>query len=120
MSYLLALIKVLVGLIALAIVSLTAMAAIHVYGESQTAEVYEHVTLGQSEASIVRLLGKPDRMLPCGKSLWWDGEMASPPKNDGRCVKWVRYNYFLSAYGFGYSRDGVSVRSATRYSTRTE
>jgi len=77
--------------------------------EARSARAYEHAVLGQSEAEIVHMIGEPDEVLPCGEFLWWDGDRADPPRNDGRCQKWVRYNFFLHAFAFGYSADGHLV-----------
>lgn len=85
--------------------------------EARTAIAYEGAMLGQSEAEIIGTAGPPDETLPCGKFLWWSGDQANPPRNDGRCVKWVRYNFFLGAFGFGYSRDGKLV---ARYRYQSE
>ena len=71
--------------------------------------LYDQAIIGQPESLFLAELGAPDQALPCGEFLWWDGDTANPRKNDGRCVKWVRYNFFLSAYGFGFSQDGKLV-----------
>ena len=84
-------------------------AAASYMSESRTESIFNQAVLGQTEASIEDSLGKPDQVLPCGKFLRWNGDMANPPLNDGRCVKWARYNYALSAYAFGYSKDGKLV-----------
>ena len=80
--------------------------------ESRAASTYEHATLEQNEAQIIAKAGAPDEVLKCGEYLWWNGDQANPPKNDGRCVKWVRYNFFLHTFAFGYSADG---RLVSRY-----
>jgi hypothetical protein len=85
--------------------------------EARAASAYKQATLGQSEAEIVAAAGQPDETLPCGEFLWWNGDQFNPPKNDGRCVKWVRYNFFLGAYAFGYSADG---RLVSRYQYQSE
>jgi hypothetical protein len=77
--------------------------------ESRAEEAYESATLGGPESGIVAKVGEPDEVLPCGKYLWWNGDQANPEPNDGRCVKWVRYNFFLHAIAFGYSADGKPV-----------
>ena len=79
------------------------------YGDWRAGEVYARASKGQSEASILRTLGMPDAEMPCGQFLWWDGDTANPEPNRGQCVRWVRYNYFLSAWAFGYSHDGKLV-----------
>lgn len=84
--------------------------------ESRAAAAYEGALLGQEEVAIVSKAGPPDSIEPCGEYLWWNGDQMNPPKNDGRCVKWVRYNFFLHAYAFGYSQDGTLV-SRYKYSS---
>jgi hypothetical protein len=85
--------------------------------ESRAEEAYESATLGEPEVEIVAKVGEPDEVLPCGKYLWWNGDQANPKPNDGRCVKWVRYNFFLHAIAFGYSADGKLV---SRYHYQSE
>lgn len=70
---------------------------------------FAQASLGQPEYLLVDALGKPDEVSACGQWLWWEEGSLSPDRNDGRCVKWVRYNYFLNAYGFGFSKDGKLV-----------
>ena len=79
------------------------------YGDRRASQVYARAVKGQSEASILETLGRPDAEMPCGQFLWWDGDTANPKSNSGQCVRWVRYNYFLSAWAFGYSHDGKLV-----------
>ena len=85
--------------------------------ESRTSSTYDSVQLGQNEASIVERLGPPDEVLKCGEYLWWNGDQANPPSNNGQCKKWVRYNFFLHAFAFGYSSDGMLV---SRYEYSSE
>jgi hypothetical protein len=92
-----------------ALVVAISFVAVHFYGDWRTGKVYSETVRGQSEASIVRELGQPDSETVCGEHLWWDGEAFNPPANNGTCVKWVRYNYSLSAWAFGYSADGKLV-----------
>ena len=77
--------------------------------ESRAASTYQQAALDQSESQIVAALGEPDEVLPCGEYLWWNGDQANPSQNDGRCVKWTRYNFFLHAFAFGYSAEGKLV-----------
>jgi hypothetical protein len=86
-----------------------AFVAHNFYGDWRSGNVYEQAVRGQSESSIIDELGKPDTVEPCGEFLWWDGDMANPPPNKGSCIKWARYNYFVSAWAFGYSTDGKLV-----------
>jgi hypothetical protein len=66
---------------------------------------FEKIEMGASKQSVVDLLGQPDRVRPCGPNLWWGGDGDYRGKNDGRCITEVRYEYFLSAWGIGYSAD---------------
>ena len=59
--------------------------------------------------AIENEIGKPDTIEGCGDHLSWGGDQANPPKNNGECVVWVRYNLPLQAYAFGYSESGVLV-----------
>jgi hypothetical protein len=67
---------------------------------------FEKVTTGSSEQSVEALMGKPNKKRACGEDLWWDDYLG---KNDGRCKTESRYEYFLSAWGIGYSQDGLVV-----------
>ncbi len=77
--------------------------------EARADSAYTHAQIGQTEASIVAKLGAPDEVLPCGEYLWWNENQANPPQNKGQCKKWVRYNFFVHAFAFGYSSDGMLV-----------
>lgn len=59
-------------------------------------------------------MGRPDVVRTCGKNLWWGDDSQYRGLNDGRCVTEERYEYFLTAYGVGYSADGRVV-SKYRY-----
>jgi len=99
-----------VGYLLLAGVACVALVvAKNFYGDWRAGELYTHVVKGQSEASILKALGVPDAEMSCGQFLWWDGDTANPEPNRGQCERWVRYNYFLSAWAFGYSSDGKLV-----------
>ena len=99
-----------IGYILFLVVAVTiAMAAAHFYGNWRAGDIYARATRGQTEAAIINELGPPDNESPCGEYLWWDGDFVNPPANNGICVKWVRYNYFLSAWAFGYSAEGKLV-----------
>lgn len=97
-------------LVGLAVILLAAVATgWYLLRESRAASAYQQATLEQSESHILGALGQPDEVLPCGEYLWWNGDQANPPRNDGRCVKWVRYNFFLHAFAFGYSAEGKLI-----------
>jgi hypothetical protein len=97
-------------LVGLAVLFLAVAASgLYLLRESRATSTYQQATLEQSESHILAALGKPDEVSPCGEYLWWNGDQASPPRNDGRCVKWVRYNFFLHAIAFGYSAEGKLV-----------
>ncbi|MRW89026.1 hypothetical protein GJ699_03420 [Duganella sp. FT80W] len=85
--------------------------------EARAQSTYDNAELGQSEQIVLEKLGLPDEVLECGEHLWWNGDQANPPKNNGECKKWVRYNFFLHAFAFGYSREGKLV---SRYVYRSE
>jgi hypothetical protein len=85
--------------------------------EHRASSAYDRARLGQDEASVVKQLGPPDQVLDCGQYLWWNGDQANPQKNEGQCKKWVRYNFFLHAFAFGYSSDSKLV---SRYEYSSE
>ena len=75
---------------------------------------FEAIKENDSRASVVSALGKPDSVRECGSNLWWGNDSQYLGPNDGRCVTEERYEYFLTAYGVGYSKDGRAV-SKYRY-----
>ncbi len=85
--------------------------------EAQAESAYTTAQRNQSEEIILAKLGKPDETLLCGESLWWNGDQVNPPQNNGECKKWVRYNFFLHAFAFGYSSSGLLV---SRYEYSSE
>jgi hypothetical protein len=66
---------------------------------------FQRVEMGAPESTVVALLGRPDIERPCGDNLWWGSDADYRGKNDGRCKREVRYEYFLSAWAVGYSED---------------
>lgn len=89
----------------------------YLFREAQASSAYASAALGQDEGIVIGKLGKPDKVQQCGEHLWWNGDQANPPKNDGQCSKWVRYNFFLHAFAFGYSAGGKLV---SRYEYSSE
>ena len=79
------------------------------YGDSRSGQVFEQAVRGEDESAIVKRLGDPDTTEACGENLWWEEDTNAPLPNNGLCVKWARYNYFLSAWAFGYSASGKLV-----------
>lgn len=66
---------------------------------------FETIQWGETEASVVERMGVPDTVRGCGENLWWGDDAHFRGKNDGLCAKEVRYEYFLSAWAIGYSKD---------------
>jgi hypothetical protein len=99
------------------LVVLVGSCARYLVRESRANSVFDSAQLGQSEASVVQQLGPPDEVLKCGEYLWWNGDQENPPRNFGQCKKWVRYNFFLHAFAFGYSTEGTLV---SRYECSSE
>jgi hypothetical protein len=67
-----------------------------------------------SRETVVQALGKPDVIRKCGPNLWWGDDTKYRGANDGRCVTEERDEFFLTAYGIGYSSDWKAV-SKYRY-----
>ncbi|WP_338523614.1 outer membrane protein assembly factor BamE [Pseudomonas batumici] len=72
-------------------------------------QAFEQVQMGATQQQVVALLGTPSVVRACGETLWWGSDADYRGKNDGRCVTEERYEYFLSAWGIGYSQDGHVV-----------
>ena len=109
--------KVAKALILGAIVLVVGSCGCYLIREGRAKSAYESAQVGQSESVILEALGPPDQVLECGEYLWWNGDQANPPRNHGECKKWVRYNFILHAFAFGYSREGALV---SRYVYRSE
>ena len=77
-------------------------------------DAFYAVSENAPRAAVVAALGRPDVVRACGKTLWWGDDSQYRGPNDGRCVTEERYEYFLTAYGVGYSADGLVV-SKYRY-----
>jgi hypothetical protein len=78
------------------------------------ADAFYAVTENAPRAAVIAALGQPDMIRACGKNLWWGDDSQYRGLNDGRCVTEERYEYFLTAYGVGYSAEGLVV-SKYRY-----
>jgi hypothetical protein len=77
--------------------------------DARTGRTFAKIEKGASRELVLFQLGKPDTTRPCGKYLWWGGDANYLGFNDGICVSEDRYEYFLSAWGIGYSADGHAV-----------
>lgn len=75
---------------------------------------FESIAENAPRAAVIASLGVPDVVRPCGGNLWWGGDGQYRGANDGRCVTEERYEYYLTAYGIGYTSDGRVV-SKYRY-----
>ena len=67
------------------------------------------VVKNSSRTAVVQALGNPDRVRPCGQHLWWGDDSKYLGENAGECSLEERYEYFLVAYGIGYSANGRVV-----------
>lgn len=75
--------------------------------DSRKGEQFYSLEIGQSEASVIQLMGNPDSKRTCPDYLWWDLDYKG--KNHGECITEVRYEYFLSAWSIGYSSENKVV-----------
>ena len=69
---------------------------------------------GATQREVVAAMGTPTRERACGESLWWGDDAHYRGKNTGACITEARYEYFLVAYGVGYSAERKVV-SKYRY-----
>lgn len=83
--------------------------AFDVFLDSRSGRRFDEIEMGATEKSVVSMLGTPSQVRPCGEHLWWGSDADHRGRNDGRCVNEARYEYFLSAWGVGYSQDGRVV-----------
>jgi hypothetical protein len=100
--FFLALLLLQLAAIALAIIGLF----INAFMDARAGRAFEQVQMGATRQQVEAALGKPSRVGPCGQNLWWGNDSDYRGKNDGRCVAEARYEYFLSAWGIGYSQGG--------------
>ena len=70
-------------------------------------KAFARIELGLTEARVIAYMGGPSQTEQCGEQLWWNDKALG--SNDGRCVKWARYNYRHSNWGIGYSADNHVV-----------
>ena len=77
--------------------------------DARTGHAFAKIERGATRQAVISQLGKPDVTRPCGKNLWWGGDGDYLGRNDGVCVTEDRYEYFLSAWGVGYTADGRAV-----------
>jgi hypothetical protein len=77
--------------------------------DARTGHAFAKIERGATRQAVISQLGKPDVTRPCGKNLWWGGDGDCLGRNDGVCVTEDRYEYFLSAWGVGYTADGRAV-----------
>jgi hypothetical protein len=83
--------------------------AINAFFDARAGRAFEKIEMGASAQTVIAALGTPSTVRPCGKYLWWGGDGDYRGENDGRCVTEARYEYFLSAWGVGYSKDARVV-----------
>ena len=93
----------------LTIAVLASVILIMAHSDNRDGNLFAHIQLGDTEHSVVERMGPPDRTEKCGKWLYWGGDGDYRGENDGRCVRMVRYDHFLSSWGVGYSADGRVV-----------
>ncbi len=68
-------------------------------------QAFERATREDTKESILRSLGQPDRVAPCGSELSWNG--AESFKNDGRCVEsWSYKGGVLIRYEVSFDTNG--------------
>jgi len=98
-----------VFVVSLILVLLSIYPSLYKYRENKVDRAFKLAKMGDSKKSIVAVLGKPDASEQCGKWLWWGDDGHLLGDNKGECVEWIRYNFFLHAYGFGFSKEGNIV-----------
>jgi len=82
---------------------------INSFFNNRAGNAFAKIEMGATQQQVINLLGKPTVIRPCGDNLWWGDDSKYLGKNDGRCVTEVRYEYFLSAWSVGYSKNGQVV-----------
>lgn len=84
-------------------------AARYLYRFHHVKEYFWALQRGTSRQEIVRELGNPSTSEACGENLWWGDDGNFLGKNQGECVEWIRYDFILEAWAFGFSKDGRVV-----------
>jgi hypothetical protein len=67
------------------------------------------LTTRDTRDSVLRRLGRPDRIYPCGQNLWWGSDGAYLGRNDGRCVTSWSWDSFLIRHEVGFDKTGLVV-----------
>jgi hypothetical protein len=93
----------------LSILALILAVATDFVWDGRDGRAFDKISTTDTEGTILQKFGHPDTIEPCGENLYWGYDSNYMGKNDGRCVKWVRYNHFLSVWAVGYSGDGRIV-----------
>lgn len=101
------LVKVII--ISISIALLAAYPVYYFYREHKVDGLFLELTKEMSKADVLSELGPPDSTEQCGKWLWWGGDGNYLGENKGKCVEWIRYNFFLHAYGIGFNEEGNVV-----------
>jgi len=77
--------------------------------DARDGRAFDKITRTDTEQTIKAAFGEPDIVQPCGENLWWGYDGNYIDRNNGICIKQVRYNHFLSAWAVGYSVDGKVI-----------
>ena len=67
--------------------------------------MFEQIKAGATRDQVVVALGEPSKIRACGENLWWGNDAHFLGRNEGQCKTEDRYEYFLVAFGIGYSAD---------------
>ena len=104
--------RLLLALIALPLLLVAALVvaySVNSVMSQRFAASFAKVQSGESRERVIALLGAPARTRGCGESLWWGNDTHYLGPNEGRCTSEDRYEYFLVAFGVGYSDSGEVV-----------
>ena len=77
---------------------------VNILFEARAGYAFEKIGINAPETKVVSLLGNPGREKQCESNTYRETGF-NRDHNDERCVREVRYEYFLGAYGVRYGAD---------------
>jgi hypothetical protein len=77
------------------------------YRLNHVSKLFWKVERNTLRSNIELIIGPPDIIDICDNNLWWRDDRAQPIPNNGLCIVFVQYNFFLESFAFGYSEKGL-------------
>ena len=76
-------------------------------------KIIENIKMGESKASIIKKLGKPNKSTVCDENLWWGTKYLGKDVNK-TCKSYFMYKgMFLKWYGIGFDKKEKVITTYT-------